>query len=402
MLPGLHLESRAGTAGTNGVGGTRGEALGGFPPLHAEEDSDRSDSDAEDILERKKSYESLKRALDMQQPELNEESEGNTPTSGGETLQVRAHKILGGRDWGTKSAESRPAPNSIDQALEGMSLSALYHPSPTSSSSPSPKLSFNSPSQRLLTAGHVPLQAPFSPLLEEEHAHHDLALKLAGEALKLAGEALPLPYGTQNFTQIRVGSSIADLPVQGAPAQLSHSRPGSRASMAQRASSSWGSRPGSRATSLYPLSEGTRRGKGGGVSRPQSRACPSPAVGEEEGDKAVVRVTSPLLFADQAAGNSTGETKEGKAQQRQSVVSRRLLHEPKVVPNPRRVQDGWSCADPTVHDIVRNVWSSQVCVFTRHQASWSLVSPSSNDFCIELTLFGCAVDEAHFKAALAA
>ena len=68
----------------------------------------------------------------------------------------------------------------------------------------------------------------------------------------------------------------------------------------RRASSSWGSRPGSRATSLYPLSEGTRRGKGGGVSRPQSRACPSPAVGEEEGDKAAVRVTSPLPFADQA------------------------------------------------------------------------------------------------------
>ena len=437
------LLRRALTAGLASVGGTDWAGLEEFTPSpNAEHDDNSSDSDVEDKSERKKSYESLKRALEMQQPGLKEESEaragrgasfeGNTRASiqfgvdaaaagaAGASFHaeaiVRSHR----RDQSVTFTASNNAPTSIDQALEGMSLSALYQLSPPSSSSPSPVLGFFPPSQRRRTA---PAQMPFSPLLEEDFLPDDLARSDQTLLMKFADEArMPTPHG---FTQIRVGSEIAVLPVKGTQAQMTESRPGSRASFPQRALSSLGSRPGSRSGGLCPLSEDKRGGKSGNDSRPQSRACLAGPTsleiklqlqGEGEEEKSGARVTRPLHVADHAGGNSTGETKEGKEQKKQGLVSRRMLHEPKVIatpkvpPNPRRVQDGWSCSDPTVGEIVMNVWSNQVNMFACHEPSFPLLSFPSNDQCIKLILFGSTVDVPYlqpfdapkFKAELAA
>jgi len=438
-----HSPGRALTAGLVSVVATKSGGLEAFTPSpNAEQDDNSDDSDVEGTSERKKSYESLKRALEMKQPGLKEESEaragrsgsfqGNTRASiqfgveaaaagaAGASFHAEAIDRSNGRDQYVTSMASNNAPTSIDQALEGISLSALYQSSPSSSASPSPMLGFFPPSQRRRTA---PAQMPFSPLVEEDFRLSDLARSDQTLLMKVADETLMrTPNG---FTQIRVGSEIAVLPVEGTQAQMTESRPGSRASvsqaLSQRARSSLGSRPGSRASVLYPLSEDIRGGKSGDDSRaclagPASLEIKLQRQGEGEDEKSGARVNRPLHVADHAGGNSTGETKQGKAQKKQGLVSRRMLHEPKVVaipkvpPNSRKVQDGWSCSDPTVGEIVNNVWSNQVNIFARHEPSFPLLSSPSNDQCIKLIFFGSTVDAPYlqpfdatkFKAELAA
>ena len=263
------------------------------------------DSDDEEALQRVRNYKDLQRFVGMQQPFL---KELDVSLSESKASSEDNSLILDAGDGGRTNSPTAPVLGSVGESEQE---TGVTHDSPSELSSLTEL--YRAHSQLLIPSYHAS-RVPTQHSNTKYFSSTDKAT--SRDNPRISENGLGNSGGPTIYTQLRMSSNnLAALPVRGAPKPMSHSRPTSKAKRS-RSSTAFGSLAGA------------------------DGAVPAGSV----------LVTSPMLFSEWESreGVDGRERKQQRNVPHMSCTGGRPLHQPKLVPNPRKMVDTWAVSDPTV------------------------------------------------------